>query len=251
VLLQLGRFDEALAAADRAIELVPEHGWPQAIRSVGLLQLGRFDEALAAADRAIKLSPDGGWEALYQSIRSNIDPQYQDRETIENQPVVESDDTEYNISMDQAAILEAAAEILRGGFPAERVDRALEYLLAADAPRETTDRAAAEPRPKWETDARPDEDPAHFVARAYAAEMAAGMLHRGIIRRDDPELHRRLNNWLRTHAMPEGIDIPTLPEWNTRELERRAERPRSGRRIVRTEEGKLYDAARYRTAKPT
>jgi hypothetical protein len=84
--------------------------------------------------------------------------------------------------------------------------------------RETTTHAKATPRPKWESDRLPDENPAQFAWRAYATEAKAGTLHRGLISSEDPPLHRKLKNWLRTHEMPEGIEIPTLPEWNDRQL---------------------------------
>jgi|SRR5665213_3272942 len=54
-------------------------------------------------------------------------------------------DFRYNETMDQAALLQAAAEILRGGFPADRVDRALGYLVA-DVEHKITSRAEAEVR---------------------------------------------------------------------------------------------------------
>jgi hypothetical protein len=60
--------------------------------------------------------------------------------------------------------------------------------------------------------------PPKFIAKHYAAEMAAGTLHRGMIGQEDKSLAVKLANWLRTHPMPEGVDIPTLPEWNTRQL---------------------------------
>lgn len=73
-------------------------------------------------------------------------------------------------------------------------------------------------RLKWEKDALPDENPAVFAWRAYQAEAKAGTLHRGRIAQEDKPLAIKLSNWLRTHSMPEGVDIPTLPEWNTRQL---------------------------------
>jgi hypothetical protein len=108
------------------------------------------------------------------------------------------------------------------------------------------------PRLKWDTDRKADENenPAAFAWRAYAAEAKAGTLHRGVIYSEDRELHKRLNSWLRSHPMPEGIDIPTLPEWNDRQLAKVGEAVPSGRRSVRTPEARLYDAARYRAAKP-
>jgi hypothetical protein len=151
----------------------------------------------------------------------------------------------------QAARLEAAAEILRESFPAERVERALQYLVAADAARETTSQSAkGTPRLKWENDRQPDENPAAFAWRAYAAEASAGKLHRGVIHAEDPPLYWKLTVWLRSHSMPEEIDIPTKPEWNTRQLAEAGAPVKPGRRFIRTEQARLYDAARYR-AKPT
>jgi hypothetical protein len=103
------------------------------------------------------------------------------------------------------------------GLSFEQGLKALQREAAAGA-RETTGRAKAEPRLKWEKDALPDENPAAFAWRAYKAEAEAGTLHRGLVGREDKSLAVKLASWLRTHDMPEGIDIPTLPEWNTRQL---------------------------------
>jgi hypothetical protein len=106
----------------------------------------------------------------------------------------------------------------------------LDYPAAKDitACSTTTRPAKAKPRLKWEKERREGENPAQFAWRAYAVEAAAGTLHRGLIRREDPELHRRLNRWLCSHPMPEGIDIPTKAKWHTRLLTKRSKplRPR-------------------------
>ena len=78
--------------------------------------------------------------------------------------------------------------------------------------------AKAARRLLWERDRLPEENPAAFTWRAYQAEARAGTLHRGVIGQEDPPLRLKLKNWLRTHPMPEGVDIPTKPEWNTRRL---------------------------------
>jgi hypothetical protein len=135
-------------------------------------------------------------------------------------------------------------------LPFEVARKALQQAKAELTTRENTARAKATPRPKWKTDRDPDENPAAFAWRAYQAEAKAGTLHRGIIYSEDRELHKRLNSWLRSHPMPEGIDIPTLPEWNDRQLAKQAGAVSSGRRSVRTPAARLYDAARYRAAKP-
>lgn len=95
--------------------------------------------------------------------------------------------------------------------------------------------AKAAPRLQWPKDALPEEqdNPAAFAWRAYEPEAKAGMLHMGIIRKDDKrngtDLAVKLVSWLRSPAnrekLPEGFDIPTLPEWNTRQLSKIASDP--------------------------
>ena len=126
--------------------------------------------------------------------------------------------------------------------PSETHSKTLKMGAAAS---ETTDRAIAALRLKWDTDREPDEDPAHFAARAYAAEMAAGTLHRGVIAQEDKPLAVKLASWLRSHPMPEDIDIPTLPEWNTRQIEAGKAKPTAASR-PRTEGNRLYSALRRR-----
>jgi hypothetical protein len=142
---------------------------------------------------------------------------------------------------DETAILYAVSDLLSRIYPRERVEKALGDLATAE--RETTSRATAAPRLKWETDRLPDENPAAFAWRAYEPEAKAGTLHRGIIYSEDRELHRRLNSWLRSHAMPEGIDIPTRPEWNDRQVARGAGLP------VVSDEVREYHRARERVAR--
>jgi hypothetical protein len=119
---------------------------------------------------------------------------------------------------------------------------------------ETTGRATAKPHLKWETNRRANEDPAHFAARAYPVEMQAGTLHRGVIGKEDPALRTKLNNWERTHPWPEKWPadvpyIPTQPEWNTERLAKLGRPPKAPKRPrIASEEGRLYDAARYRAA---
>ena len=110
-----------------------------------------------------------------------------------------------------------------------------------------TVRKKGEARLKWEQDALPDENPAAFASRAYRAEAEAGTLHRGLIAQEDKPLSIKLANWLRTHKMPKGIDIPSKPEWTSRRLAEFGGSPRPTR--IWTEEGRLSQAARYRTTK--
>jgi hypothetical protein len=123
--------------------------------------------------------------------------------------------------MDAAARIQVAAEILSTVYPAEHVGQALEDL-AAKAARETTSRSAtATPLLRWETDRLPDENPAAFAWRAYQPEAQAGTLHRGLISTEDPPLHRKLKNWLRT----QGI---ILAEVKAGDLDRSARRELEG-----------------------
>ena len=109
-------------------------------------------------------------------------------------------------------------------------------------------------RLKWDKDALPDENPAQFAWRAYQAEAKAGTLHMGVIRQDDKkngtELAVKLVSWLRSPAnrqqLPEGFDIPTKPEWNTRQLATRGGNLPSGHGTVQPDNARLYAAARYR-----
>jgi tetratricopeptide (TPR) repeat protein len=52
------RFDEATVAAGRAIDLDPDSARAYDVRGTALYSLGRYDEALQAYDRAIELNPD-------------------------------------------------------------------------------------------------------------------------------------------------------------------------------------------------
>jgi ApaG protein len=112
------------------------------------------------------------------------------------------------------------------------------------------EKAAVTPRPVWEKNGSYANKPAEFVAFAYAPEMKAGTLHRGVIAQDNPDLAVKLASWLRHNDMPEDIDIPTKPEWNTRQLDhfKKSGQPvRTARR--RTGLSRLYDAKRQRDLK--
>ena len=53
----MGRYDEALADLNRAIELDPSRDWIIADRGETYRAMGRYDEALADFNRAIELDP--------------------------------------------------------------------------------------------------------------------------------------------------------------------------------------------------
>jgi predicted O-linked N-acetylglucosamine transferase (SPINDLY family) len=58
VLVELGRFEEALHSFDRAIRLAASHGAAHYGRGNALMSLQRLDEALASYERAMALTPD-------------------------------------------------------------------------------------------------------------------------------------------------------------------------------------------------
>jgi tetratricopeptide (TPR) repeat protein len=58
---QMGRYEEALADFGKAIELDPSYHWAIASRGQTYLQMGRYEQALADLDKAIELDPSSGW----------------------------------------------------------------------------------------------------------------------------------------------------------------------------------------------
>lgn len=61
----LGRWDDALADAERAVAVEPENPSYSLLKAEILQALGRNDEALAVLDRAVDLNPDGA-QAIYR-----------------------------------------------------------------------------------------------------------------------------------------------------------------------------------------
>jgi tetratricopeptide (TPR) repeat protein len=57
--LYRGNLDEAIAAADRAIERAPSVEWPHVLRSLALAQKGRVLEASGSIRRALRINPRG------------------------------------------------------------------------------------------------------------------------------------------------------------------------------------------------
>ncbi|WP_158920934.1 hypothetical protein [Acidisphaera sp. S103] len=146
--------------------------------------------------------------------------------------------------------LELAARSTTGRISTSNTDGGSpDQLLSATVSEavQTTKRARAKPRLKWGKDNRLDENPAAFAWRAYQTEAKAGTLHRGVIGHEDKPLAIKLANWLRSNPVPDGIDIPTKPEWNTRQLAKAKEPPRDVRGW--SSEASLAQAARYRAHK--
>lgn len=170
--------------------------------------------------------------------------------------VVEINKEEYKLPMDQAVIIQAAADLLKSLPRTSNIERALKYLEAAQ--RETTERVAVELRPavaeetartrlKWGKDRTPDEDPAHFAARAYAAEIGSGTFDKSLIRRNDRTLYQRLfrdKAWGELAAIGK-TEVPTKPQRNTERLREVLAR---GEPLSRSKDMSLYDAGRYRLA---
>lgn len=114
---------------------------------------------------------------------------------------------------DAEKIFEVAADL--GGVRVDDVRKTLEQL----ATRSATKDATQPPRAKWKAreGADPNLSPLEFIAKHYAAEMANGTLHRGLITREDKPLAMQLVHWLRSHPMPEGMHIPTRADRHDRE----------------------------------
>jgi hypothetical protein len=104
------------------------------------------------------------------------------------------------------------------------------------------EKALVTPRPRWDKIGEYGNRPAEFIAMAYAPEMAAGTLHRGVISAEQPELVVKLASWLRSHPMPEGVRIPTQFEWNTNQIEAYRQKGRP----LGTEETRLRSVLRGR-----
>ena len=54
----LGKYDEAIKAYDRAIELNPEDSDAWCNKGVALYYLGKYDEAIKTSDKTIELNPE-------------------------------------------------------------------------------------------------------------------------------------------------------------------------------------------------
>ena len=57
-LRELGRYEEAIAAYDKALKIKPDYHLAWDGRGVALNELGRYEEAIAAYDKALKIKPD-------------------------------------------------------------------------------------------------------------------------------------------------------------------------------------------------
>jgi len=74
----MGRYDEALANFNRAIELQPNYAWAIASRGETYRLMEHYDEALADFNRAVELEPDEDWPLydralIYQALRQVVE----------------------------------------------------------------------------------------------------------------------------------------------------------------------------------
>jgi tetratricopeptide (TPR) repeat protein len=58
---RMGRYGEALADLDRALELNPGYTWVLGERSEVYRRMGRYEEALTDLNRALEINPGNGW----------------------------------------------------------------------------------------------------------------------------------------------------------------------------------------------
>jgi tetratricopeptide (TPR) repeat protein len=67
--LNASNYDDGLMAAEKAISLAPDAGWPQRLAAHALRLLGRTEESVRHAREAIRLDPDS-WQAHTNLARS-------------------------------------------------------------------------------------------------------------------------------------------------------------------------------------
>lgn len=121
--------------------------------------------------------------------------------------------------------------------------------LLDDAATETVRRMKETPRQDWIEAHKRGETLPDFIKQAFTAELADGTMHKGLFSRYK-NLRRDFYSYKRSNELPDWLKaIPTQDEWNTRRLADLPQPPRPGRITVRTEEGRLHDAAKYRATK--
>lgn len=130
-----------------------------------------------------------------------------------------------------------------------RIASNLLKTLLDDAATETIRRVKGTSRQDWIEAHKRGETLPDFIKRAFTTELANGIMHKGLFSRYE-NLRRDFYSYKRSNELPEWLKaIPTQDEWNTRRLADLSQPPRPGRITVRTEEGRLHDAAKYRAAK--
>jgi tetratricopeptide (TPR) repeat protein len=227
----IAAYDDLLARFGTATELPMREPISCALINKGaeLGLLDRFEESIAAWHEALIVEPDTekrrALVSIIQQTGELISLIYQEALNKELAEAESDDSTEFDLDeeqyyneeiMDKEESLESFTA--RKRVTVAQLEEIVDNWNASNSEltkRDNRDRA----RPKWDTDREQDEDPARFAARAYAHEVAAGTLHRGIIHREDPSLYRALYNWLaRGNKLPDDFDLPTKSEWNDRQV---------------------------------
>jgi hypothetical protein len=110
------------------------------------------------------------------------------------------------------------------GLSLEEADKALATAAREKAAARSVYYLQAKHTPRPQFRERTGDDlrlsPPDFIKTAYAPEIAAKTLHKGVIHRQDAGLYTDLHNWLRNpeNRIPGDLDLPTYKEWNTRRL---------------------------------
>ena len=74
------------------------------------------------------------------------------------------------------------------------------------------------PPAKWPGAKHSDLSPVEFVKLHYAPWLGKGLTRADLLVLD-PALYRTLRGWIKKHGLPEDLDLPSLPQSNTRKLE--------------------------------
>lgn len=257
MLRDLGEYNDALKCLRIATELNPNDSDFHVGYGLNLYETGQTVAAINAFKTAVQITPRLKKHKILEMFLAEIFGNFSDAGNSSNAvndllsgqsdaPVlaqydrfVDRSEPSYNEDM-RGRDLNALANDL-GYTSFAQAKEALERGAPNNVARETMTRA--KPRALWENREGADAklSPPEFIAKHYAAEMAAGTLHRGVIAQEDKPLAVKLASWLRSHSMPEDVDIPTKPEWITREIAK-SEQPLR----ARPEEMRLYEASRRR-----
>lgn len=120
-------------------------------------------------------------------------------------------------TMDAAARIRYAREILSTVYPKERVRKLLKDL-AAETTRETTKRAKETLRPDWIKARNGGVTVPEFIKKAFAAEIADGSMHKGLFSRYE-NLRRDFYGYQRSNKLPDWLKaVPTQEEWEKRQI---------------------------------
>ncbi|NER99966.1 MAG: serine protease, partial [Symploca sp. SIO1B1] len=77
-LYKLGKYQDAITSYDKAIEMKPDYALPWVFRGITLRKLGKYQEALASYDQAIEIIPDNAAAWALRSTALNRLGKYQE-----------------------------------------------------------------------------------------------------------------------------------------------------------------------------